>query len=123
MLVDDWPTVIPAVLAELAAAWRDPKAWTGMTMAGGVELPGEVGGLVANNELVVHGWDLAVATGQSYEVAAENLDASWEMVAQTPDEPGTRHGLFGPVVPVPDDAPLLDRVLGGAGRDPAWSLR
>jgi hypothetical protein len=29
-------------------------------------------------------------------------------------------GLFGPPVPVPDDAPLLARLLGLTGRDPAW---
>jgi hypothetical protein len=28
--------------------------------------------------------------------------------------------VFGPVVPVPDDAPLLDRVIGLSGRDPGW---
>jgi hypothetical protein len=27
-------------------------------------------------------------------------------------------GVFGKAVPVPDDAPLLDRVLGLTGRDP-----
>ncbi len=36
----DWRTRIPADLLAMAAAWRDPAAWTGMTTAGGVDLPG-----------------------------------------------------------------------------------
>lgn len=121
VLPDDWRDQLPHRLEELAAAWRDPSAWQGMTVAGGVEMPAEVMGLVANNELVLHGWDLAVATGQPYEVAPPNLDASWQLVSGTPDDPAAREGLFGPVLPVPDNAPLLDRVLGGAGRNPRWS--
>ena len=52
----DWRTRIPARLAQLAAAWQDERAWTGMTRAGGLDLPGEVAGKVAINEVVVHGW-------------------------------------------------------------------
>jgi hypothetical protein len=29
-------------------------------------------------------------------------------------------GLFGPLVEVPADAPLFDRILGVTGRDPGW---
>ena len=29
-------------------------------------------------------------------------------------------GQYGPRVPVPDDAPAQDRMLGFIGRDPAW---
>jgi uncharacterized protein (TIGR03086 family) len=122
-LSDDWRTHIPRDLVALAAAWRDPDAWTGMTKAGGVELPGEVAGLVALDELVIHGWDIARATGQAYDVDAASLEAVQAFVSQF-SEPGQeemRAGLFGPVVEVPEDAPLLDRVIGLTGRDPAWS--
>ena len=124
-LGDDWRTRIPRDLAALADAWRDPSAWTGMTKAGGVELPGEVAGLVALDELVVHGWDVARATGQTYDCDAPSLEAVHDFVSQF-SEPGQeemRAGLFGPVVEVPEDAPLLDRVIGLTGRNPAWSPR
>ena len=122
-LTDDWRSRIPRDLAGLAEAWRDPAAWTGMTKAGGVDLPGEVAGLVALDEVVVHGWDVARATGQPYECDTPSVEAVHGFVAQF-SEPGmeeARAGLFGPVVEVPDAAPLLDRVIGLTGRDPGWS--
>lgn len=71
ILRDDWRERIPARLEELAAAWNEPGAWTGTTMAGGVSLDAAEAGLVALDEVVVHGWDLAVATGQDYTPAPE----------------------------------------------------
>ena len=122
-LGDDWRTRIPRDLAALADAWRHADAWTGMTKAGGVDLPGEVAGLVALDEIVIHCWDVARATGQPYDCDTPSLEAVNAFVSQF-SEPGqeeARAGLFGPVVEVPDDAPLLDRVIGLTGRDPAWS--
>lgn len=122
-LGDDWRTRIPRDLAALAAAWRDPGAWSGMTQAGGLELPGEVAGLVVLDELVVHGWDVARASGQAYDPDPQSLEAVHGFVAQfsVPGQEAARQGLFGPVVAVPEAAPLLDRVIGLTGRDPAWS--
>ena len=124
-LADDWRVRIPRDLVGLAEAWRDPEAWTGMTRAGGIELPGEVAGLVALDELVLHGWDLARATGQGYDTDPASLEAVHGFVARFsgPGQEAARQGLFGPVVEVPADAPLLDRVVGLAGRDPTWSPR
>ena len=124
-LGDDWRQRIPRDLAALADAWRDPEAWTGMTAAGGVELPGGVAGMVALDELVVHGWDIARASGQNYAPDAASLEAVHGFVAQfdAPDQDALREDIFGPVVPVSDDAPLLDRVVGLTGRDPAWAPR
>ncbi len=81
-LGDDWRTRIPRDLAVLAEAWRDPTAWQGTTRAGGLELPGEVAGLVALDELVVHGWDVARASGQAYECDPTLLDVVHGFVVQ-----------------------------------------
>ena len=119
----DWRSVLPQRLEELAEAWRDPAAWEGMADAGGVTMPAEQMGVVALDELVLHGWDLARGTGQPYvcdPASAEVVLAFTEQSAQ-PEFAASREGLFGPVVQVPDDAPTLDRALGFAGRDPAWS--
>ena len=45
-------------------------------MAGPVELPGSEAAQVALNEVVVHGWDLAVATGQPYAADPASVDDS-----------------------------------------------
>jgi uncharacterized protein (TIGR03086 family) len=124
-LGDDWRTRIPRELGALAEAWRDPAAWTGMTRAGGVDLPGEVAGLVALDELVVHGWDVARASGQAYDCDPALLEAVHRFLTawSQPGQDARRDEIFGPAVDVPEDAPLLDRVIGLSGRDPAWSPR
>jgi uncharacterized protein (TIGR03086 family) len=122
-LGDDWRTRIPADLVQLADAWRDPEAWSGMTEAGGAEMPAQVAGLITLDELVIHGWDIARASGQDYDCDRESLEAILGFVTpfSAPGHEAEREGLFGPVVEVPDDAPLLDRVIGLTGRDPGWS--
>jgi uncharacterized protein (TIGR03086 family) len=122
-LGDDWRERLPRALDDLATAWRSPDAWTGTTSAGGLELPGEMAGTIALDEVVVHGWDVARAIGRPYDAEPQLLDEIYGWVAQfaDPGSPLPREGLFGPPVPVPADAPLLDRVLGLTGRDPNWS--
>ena len=89
-------------------------------MAGGVRFPAEAAGLVALNEVQMHGWDLARATGQPYEVDDASAEAVLPIVTPTGDD-SAREGMFGPPVDVPEDAPLFDRVLGLAGRNPNWT--
>ncbi|WP_406144752.1 TIGR03086 family metal-binding protein [Streptomyces sp. NBC_01012] len=121
VLPDDWRTTLGPLLDELVEAWHSPAALEGMTRAGGIDLPGRVAGMVARNELVVHGWDLARATGQEFRADEESLHASEAML--TPGDDDDRSGpdaIFGPPVPVPADAPLLDRVIALSGRRPDW---
>jgi uncharacterized protein (TIGR03086 family) len=118
----DWRTRIPRELDELVAAWRRPGAQEGMTRAGQVELPAAVMSVVTLNEVLVHGWDLAVAVGQPYEVdqaaARRCLEhAVWFAAAM----PEGRNAIYGPAVDVAADTSVFDRLLGQTGRDPAWT--
>ncbi|GGS39985.1 hypothetical protein Snoj_27630 [Streptomyces nojiriensis] len=116
-----WREELPGVLGELAEAWRDPAAWSGMTRAGGVDLPGSVAAVVAADELVVHGWDLARATGLEYVPDPAALRASYGFLREAAQDAGRGGGIFGAVVSVPEGAPLLERAIGLSGRDPAWT--
>ena len=123
-LGDDWRTRIPQRLAALADAWEDEAAWRGMTAAGGQDLPGELAGVIALNEVLIHGWDIAVASGQAFRAEPGLVEAAYGFVQPTAvANPQGTPGLFGPPVPVPEDAPLLDRLIGLSGRDPAWRAR
>jgi uncharacterized protein (TIGR03086 family) len=117
----DWRTRIPLQLDGLVAAWQQPSAWVGMAEAGGVQMPAPAMAVVALNEVLIHGWDLAVATGQPYRPDPAAVLACAEMVGDRSDPSADPPGLFGPVVAVPDDAPAFDRLLGKTGRDPGWT--
>ncbi|MEE1773094.1 TIGR03086 family metal-binding protein [Streptomyces sp. JV185] len=118
-LPDNWREALPPLLEELVAAWRDPAARQGMTRAGGVDLPGEVALLVVLDELVIHGWDLARSTGQRYEADEASLRIALDMLTPGDGKPRAET-IFGPPVPVPDDAPLVDRAVAMSGRRPDW---
>jgi uncharacterized protein (TIGR03086 family) len=118
----DWRERLPAQLDALVAAWDQPEAWDGTTEVGGVRMPAAAMGVVAANEVLVHGWDLAVATGQPYAVDALTAEACLEFnKGFAVGAPEARDAMYGPVVPVPSDASLFDRLLGATGRDPAWA--
>ncbi|MFF9350092.1 TIGR03086 family metal-binding protein [Streptomyces sp. NPDC014734] len=117
-LDDDWRAVLPSLLDELVAAWRDPAARQGTTRVGGVVLPAREAHVVALEELLVHGWDLARSTGQDYAPDEAGLRTALNWL--TPgDAPRPEH-IFARPVPVPDDAPLLDRTVAMSGRRPDW---
>ncbi|WP_245906519.1 TIGR03086 family metal-binding protein [Mycolicibacterium palauense] len=116
----DWRASYPARLTALAGAWSNPSAWSGETRIAGMDLPGDVVGAIALTEVVVHGWDLARATGQRYAVdertAIDCLGYLTPFAAQAPVE-----GLFAAAVPVAPDAPAMDRIVALSGRRPDWA--
>ena len=120
-LPPDWRTRLPQQLDGLVAAWQQPSAWEGLTEVAGVRMPAAAMGVVGANEVLVHGWDLAVATGQAYEADPAVAQACLEFVEGFAiGAPEARDAIYKPAVPVPADAPVFDRLLGQTGRDPGW---
>ena len=117
-----WRDRIVAALHELGEAWATtPGAFEGRTEAGPVEMAAGEAALVGLNEVVVHGWDLAAATGTPYDADPTAVATCRGFVESFAPADATAEGLFGPRVEVPDDAPDLDRLLAAAGRRPDWT--
>ncbi len=70
-------------------------------------------------DVFMHTWDLARATGQDDTLDPELCAQLFEGMAPL-DDLLRSSGQYGPRVPVADDAPAQDRMLGFIGRDPAW---
>ena len=123
LLPDDWRGETADWLGRLVDAWTDPAAWEGTTWIAGFEAPASMVGITASNELVVHGWDVARASGQQFVVDDAALAPSRKFVAimSGPGSEEARGDAFGPALPVPVGASTLEEVIAGNGRDPAWS--
>ena len=84
------------------------------------ETPGDVllGLMIADT--VVHGWDLAKATGQDLEVEPELAEAVYGMTSNMMEPNGKfpRGDSFAPPVEVPADAPIEDKMVAYLGRRP-----
>ena len=75
-------------------------------------------------DLPQHWWDLAKATGQDATIDPDEVEFLWDTLSQLQQswwDWHHRNGWYAAAVPVPEDAPLQDRVLGLIGRDPRWS--
>ena len=71
------------------------------------------------SDVFMHSWDLARATGQTPRL--DEHFAGQMLAGMQPIEQMLRDsGQYGPPVPVPDDAPAVDRLMGFVGRDPGW---
>jgi uncharacterized protein (TIGR03086 family) len=61
--------------------------------------------------------DIARVIGVDADLPDELVQGIWEEIVPHSEE-WRAIGVYGPAVPVPDDAPLLDRLLGLTGRQP-----
>ena len=68
-------------------------------------------------DVAIHTWDLARAVGADEELDSELVEAVWTVFEPQKDTLAAS-GLYAPPVPLPDDAPLQQRLLAVTGRDP-----
>jgi uncharacterized protein (TIGR03086 family) len=108
-----WRGRLPVLLEDLATAWANPAAWAGSAQLGGTAMPAIAAGTEAANELTMHGWDLARATGQDFATDPRILEALIESLSQNA-------GRAVPVIEGADEQMLLEAALELSGRDPAW---
>lgn len=103
--------------ARLVEAVRQPGVLDRMVTIPFGTVPGAFALHLRLTELLVHGWDIARATGQKTdfpeELVEEELRFSERAVKQLP--PGRTP--FGPSRPAPETAPTIDRLAALLGRD------
>ena len=128
--VDDDPlAAFRAARADVQAVLDDPRfaAVECNTPTGPMTVEQQIDQVVSD-DLVLHGWDLARATGQDDTLDPADVARLWDIATaipadvmkkyRTPGAFGLGVEVYGPEVVVPADAPLQDRLLGFIGRDP-----
>jgi uncharacterized protein (TIGR03086 family) len=118
---DDWLGDAPAAAyadaaAAVLAAWRSSGAMDRTLDISLGPVPAPLGAIIELTEVVVHGLDLAVATGQTERVDEEQAAALHRLMLGMGFDAFRVPGVFGPAVEVPTDAPASARLLGFLGR-------
>lgn len=117
---DDWPVRYGEQLDRAVAAWREPAAWQGaIDFGGGSAMPAAEVARMNLAELVLHGWDVAAATGQTFELGDETARTVLTVVEDYA-EMFREYAGFADPLPVDDGMPALERALRLSGRDPHW---
>jgi uncharacterized protein (TIGR03086 family) len=117
---DDWAGQYKSRAGELLSTWRELAAGGG----DGQKPPSETILGLTTMDVVIHGWDLAQATGQqpSFDTdLGERVLVFAHGFVRPEGRAATREGTsdrvpLGPAVPVPDDAPVYTRLASFLGR-------
>jgi uncharacterized protein (TIGR03086 family) len=115
LLGSDPAAAYAASAAAAAAAFRRPGALDAPCAVSYGPVPGSVYAGHRLLDVLVHGWDLAMATGQDYALDAELMQAC-QQVIEPQLEAFRGAGALGPEVAVPADASAQTRFLALLGR-------
>jgi uncharacterized protein (TIGR03086 family) len=122
LIGDDWSSAYRQTAASLLAVWQRPGAMDRTLRLPFGEVPASWQVYQVISDVAMHAWDVAKATGQPTEMDPEvgRVALEWGRENLTPEFRGDEASgkAFGPEVPVPDDAPIYDRLAGFFGRHP-----
>ena len=102
----------------LSEAWSEPALLERTVHLPFGDFPGEMALGIHTVEVVVHGWDLANATGQPTELDPELYEVAWQHTKDLDDSFRGTGGPFGAAVTVPAGATDTDRLMAWLGRQP-----
>lgn len=123
-------------VAALAGDEDRQQSWTAAAASSGAALaaPGALDGEVALSrgptpareyiaEMIfdhtIHSWDLGSAIGYDPPLPDQLVSAVYAIVEPLGDLSTRFTGMFAPPVPMPGDAPLIDKLVALTGRDPS----
>ncbi|WFR72435.1 TIGR03086 family metal-binding protein [Prescottella defluvii] len=114
---DQWPHAYDRAVEAMRAVWADDALLDTVVTVPWGRVPGRAAVFAYLNETLVHGWDLAVATGQPAE-ADPVLAATALAVAERaiPEAPRGGPIPFGPVVKPAEGAGPTERLANWSGR-------
>jgi uncharacterized protein (TIGR03086 family) len=113
----DFAADYAAQMDKALAAWSDPQAWERDLSVMGSAMPAADVAAMLIMEIVLHGWDLATATGQEYR-CPDDVAAVVLTTVQQQGETFRQYQGFADEVAVPAGAPAFDRTLALSGRNP-----
>ncbi|MEV3854828.1 TIGR03086 family metal-binding protein [Streptomyces sp. NPDC050095] len=119
---DKWAARYADQLDRAVAAWSAPEAWEGEVDLGFAQQPAPEVATLLWAELVLHGWDVAHATGQEFHVS----DGAAALLRHVVDKNAAMYRQyegFADAVEVGETATVYERVLAASGRDPRGSAQ
>ncbi|MFE5241718.1 MULTISPECIES: TIGR03086 family metal-binding protein [unclassified Streptomyces] len=117
----DWPEQYAAQLDQAVAAWSDPAVWEGGIDTGHGSTPAPDIAAMLLMETVLHGWDVARATGQEFRISEPAAGHLLRTVEGTAALYRQYEGFAGEVT-LPEGASDFERALALSGRDPHGTL-
>lgn len=116
----EWNTAYQQRAVDARASWADVALLTTPINLPWAVLPGFAAVSMYVNEVTVHSWDLAVATGQRPTWDESVADLAYQFMQQGLPAEERHDAPFDDAVDVPASASSIDRLVAWNGRQPGW---